>query len=238
MKTFLFSVYCILILLVSSCKKTNEATIAPVVPPFPAVIQKTWTEKLNGSIWVGMYHYTIGEYKDVQPFGMELNEDGSMLWADEASTRSGGTWKAEKDQIILSFPNSTKMTADLGDSNWSNFTTQTDIGFVIDNLSLSTAPASATLDNTVWTGFYFLVDLKIKFFPANKFLYEATNQFNGEYTIHQGAMKFESPTSVNGSNYYFGIFMNHNTEIKGIHKLLLAGPTPHYLYVPWSIIKQ
>ncbi|MEO6316267.1 MAG: hypothetical protein ABIU63_14235 [Chitinophagaceae bacterium] len=139
-----FSIFCIVAGSLFSCKKSNDTST-------PAV---NWNEELKGTVWAGEFKYTTGVFKELQPFTLVVNSDGTTTWTDMDAPRAGGSWKVDGDKITLTFPNKTVNTAVVSKDNWVNFTNPAVNGFEIASLTRSVAVTQAMLEGNTWSGFY------------------------------------------------------------------------------------
>ena len=109
-------------------------------------------EELKGSAWAGEFKYTVGTYRELQPFSVVLNNDGTLTWTDFQNTRAAGTWLIDGNKINLHFPNGTTNAADVTKEQWSNFSNPEGNGFAIVNISRSSIPTMEVLQQTKWAG--------------------------------------------------------------------------------------
>ncbi len=205
------SIFIILLMAAFGCKKSGT--------------DSTSTKDLKGTVWAGEFQYTTGSFVESQPFSIVINDDGTLTWHDQQNSRPGGKWKTEGDKIILTFPNNTSLSAKISNNTWTEFATATDIGFKVMNLSRSSRPEPASLDNTTWAGQVKRSDgvsdkVTMTFLPGNKTqILLQTKTYSQVYTIAGGGLRIDLPTA----NYF--TFDSELTGLKGYHSA--AGVT-HY----------
>jgi hypothetical protein len=213
---------CIAVTLIS-CKKGDDSI--------------NWNKELKGSAWAGELKYSGGMYNGVQPFSIVMSED-SLAWY-QLSGRYSAKWSVEGDKVIITFADSSKLSATLSKDSWSNFTYITVAGIEIQNLSRSSIPVPDQLNNTVWTGKYSLSDLTMNFFSGQKVGYTyPTGSFLTPYTVFGAGITYSRTVTLSTGTVFitgYGVFTNGAT-IKGAERITLPFSDPSYLL--WNAKKQ
>lgn len=175
-------------------------------------------EELKSTVWAGEFRNTSGDYKDLQPFSLGLNNDGTFIWNDFKNAGLQGRWIIKENKIRLEFPNGAVHTANVSKDEWSNFTKTGVSQFEIGNVSRSVNAVNISLDNTVWKGKVTNTnpgskptDMTIRFFPAYQVQFLFGVQTNAPLRIY---------TNIGAGirdNFYGGcfIFLNNATVMKG-----------------------
>jgi hypothetical protein len=211
---------------VISCKKDNDSF--------------SWNKELKGSAWAGEFKYTSGAYRGAQPFSIVM-ADGTLTWYQGSGSHSG-RWFVEGDKIIITFTDSSKISATLSKGSWSNFTDITVNGFVIQYLSRSFVPDPNQLNGTEWAGKYSSADLTIDFTARQKVAYSfPTSSFIAPYIVYGAGIKHSRTfPSIGGTGTVvinsYGVFTN-DTTIKGA-ELILTPPAVNPEYLLWNGKKQ
>lgn len=213
-----------------SCKKNNDTV--DTIPP----VTVNWKQQLKNTIWAGEFSYSTGAYTGLQPFSIEMNNDGTLTWTDVASTRPGGSWTIEDNLVTVVFPNGTKVSAKVSADSWINFTNPPVNGFRIENLSRSDRPDRTVLTNTSWIGKQGGYNAGIQFTTDGniRFDHDVMLSYSGGYTIAGAGILFKK-TYPDGDLTYYGIVQKNNTEIKGFKVERHAAKTT---YLPWNAGKN
>jgi hypothetical protein len=228
-----------------SCTKSNDAAVAttatatPPVTAAPASIN--WKEKLKGTVWSGQYNYTAAAYNGLQPFSIELFDDGTLLWSDETSTRPGGIWKVQGDQVTFVFPNSTTLSANVSQDSMSHFSNPAINGFGIANLFPSVRPERSLITGNSYTTVINNQAVKITFLANGKVeIIKGARVFDADaYTIAGAGIQFNYTFTVSPLEkvYFYVLFGNNYAMLTGVeaHHVNAYAPKEYY---NWTATKQ
>jgi hypothetical protein len=209
---------------VISCKKGDDSF--------------SWNKELNGSAWAGELKYTSGAYTGVQPFSIVMG-DGSLTWY-QLSGSYPAQWHVDGDKVIITFTDSSKISAMLSKDSWSNFINITANGFLIQNLSRSSVPVPDQLTGSEWKGKYSSSDLTMDFISGQKVVYAyPTGSFITPYTVYGAGIKYSRTVPLGAGTVLitgYGVFTS-STTIKGAELIMVPGAiNPQYLL--WDGKKQ
>jgi hypothetical protein len=227
MKHFqLFSVLLLTAFLLSSCsKKDDVATTAGI--------------DLKNTVWAGEFQYASGSYTSLQPFSVVLKDDGTLTWSDLENTRAGGTWVTKKDTVVITFPNSTVISAVIAGDNWTSFKGGAEAGVLLSQVTRSVKAEVTTLVGTVWKGLLSGSTFTIEISEAGKLKYTLAggSPITLDYTFEGAGMRFLIPGILSSRSYYT-IFLNNTSLLKGIERYISAGIPGSVNYNTWSSNKQ
>ena len=218
MKYFNYSI-CLFILSLSlfACKKSNDQ---------PSVATN-WSADLKGTIWAGDFNYTTGAYLGLQPFSMELKDDGTIMWYDVTSERAGGIWTVKDSTVTFIFPGGASFHATVAKDKWSHFTMDPSSGFLINAISRSARPDPAILTGTGYSGILTGNSVKFNFTSPGilNYYYNVSGAIYAPYTISGGGIRFTQPADSRDSHFYL-LVQNNYTVLTGVY--CIFGLTPRY----------
>ncbi|MCE7065101.1 hypothetical protein [Dyadobacter sp. CY326] len=215
--TYIIPVICVLLF---SCAKEDEA---------PKPVDRT--ESFKNTVWGGDFQYAAGEYTDSQTFSILLGADGTLTWYDVASTRPGGTWKMNQDTIIITFPNTTVISATVTDKSWSDFKGGLKAGFFINQLNRAVKVEPSTVSNTSWKGTFGGSELEITILPGMKLNYSLAGSAPRSipYTLEGAGIRFSYSELFSSATNYV-VFTNETNLLRGTERRIggLFPPTTVY----------
>lgn len=221
-----FSVLLLTGFLFSSCSKKND-----VVTPLGIDLKNT--------VWAGEFQYAAGAYTGLQTFSVVLKDDGTLTWSDIDNTRAGGTWVTKKDTLVITFPNSTVISAVVTGDNWTNFKGGAEAGVLLSQVTRSFKADETTLAGSTWTGILGRSNVKIDIAAGGKLNYTlgTGTPINTDYTFEGGGLRF-SMTSILSKRDNYIVFLNNASLLKGLEKYVSIGISTTTSYYNWSASKQ
>ena len=184
-----------------ACSKSKDST--PAFDP-------------KNTLWSGVYHYTSGGYVGPLEFTLQLNADNSVQWTDITSSRAGGTWKYDGQNITITLPNSTTLSAKITKDSWTGFDNNSALGFAVDRLNATTAIDLGKLVGTKWFGkigtSVFSLDFKTS--STLEYVY-GTSTEKATYAVSGGGIRINQTTIAPLPDKFFGCNDSYSGGIAG-----------------------
>lgn len=172
-------------------------------------------DELKGTSWVGEFKNPHNFYKELQPFSLELNKDGTFTWTELKKTEAAGKWVSNGKTIRLIFYDGKIISAEVSEDNWTNFKKISGKDFLIANIFRSAYISFSTLESRHFEGSIISsnrsVKVSLNFLPDNKVEQSGPTIRSNiyQYTLHGAGIRIWYPG-------FFGFFIfNANNTIKG-----------------------
>lgn len=159
----------------------------------------------KNTLWSGVYHYTSGAYVGPNEFTILLNADNTVQWTDISSSRAGGVWKLDGQNITVTLPNSTVLTAKITKDGWTDFVNNPTLGFAVDRLNATTAVDLSKLVGTKWFGKIGSSVFSLDFKTTSTLEYvQGSSNGKATYAVSGGGIRITQTTSLPLPDTFFG----------------------------------
>ncbi len=214
MKRFHFLFVAVIVSCSFACSKSKDN--APAFDP-------------KNTLWSGVYHYTSGAYAGPIEFTLLLNADNTAQWTDITSSRAAGTWKLDGENITVTFPNSTVLSAKITKDSWTAFDNNPTLGFAVDRLNATTAVDPSKLAGTKWFGKIGTSVFSLDFKTTSTLEYtKGTSTGKATYVVSGGGIRINETTSLPFPDKFFGCNDSSTGGIAGTSSSTSISFTPPF----------